>query len=187
MKYITPYLETERLILKRGELEDYLKVYEFDFTRLRGINGEFEYIKCDPKVIEGFPSYADEEDNVLDFIMYEKTGAPVGNITLDRYNVEYKSLEISINIHPNYWGKGYAKETIIEIMKYVFDNLGIDNIIYTYALENAKSQKVSEKIGFVPFKRFTEHYSRIDKDVESEMCILSKESFYDLYKEQRKK
>lgn len=52
MEYETPIIETERLILKRGTLEDYQKVYEYDFTKLRNINGEFELIKQDPKKIE---------------------------------------------------------------------------------------------------------------------------------------
>jgi len=40
MMYETPQLETERLILKRGTYEDYVKVYEYDFTRLRNIAGD---------------------------------------------------------------------------------------------------------------------------------------------------
>ena len=39
MIYETPQLETERLILKRGTYEDFVKVYEYDFTKLRDING----------------------------------------------------------------------------------------------------------------------------------------------------
>jgi len=30
-----PELETKRLILKRGNYEDYVKVFEYDFTRLK--------------------------------------------------------------------------------------------------------------------------------------------------------
>ena len=41
MLYETPVLETERLILKRGTLDDFQHVYEYDFTKLRNINGEF--------------------------------------------------------------------------------------------------------------------------------------------------
>ena len=32
-------LETDRLILKPGSLEDYYKVYEYDLLKLRDING----------------------------------------------------------------------------------------------------------------------------------------------------
>ena len=49
MKYITPTLKTNRLILKKGTYEDYVKVYEYDFTWLRNIAGEFEFVKYDLK------------------------------------------------------------------------------------------------------------------------------------------
>ena len=180
MKYITPILETDRLILKRGNLEDYLKVYEYDFRYLREINGENERVKCDPELIKDYPN-TNDEDYTLDFIIYEKDGNPVGNICFDRFRKEYNSLDVALNIHPDYWGNGYAKEAIVEIMKYIFSNLDIDNIIYGYALENKKSMRVAKKIGFEPFRRFYEYYKRIDKDIESEECIMSKEKFNELY------
>ena len=37
MKYITLTIITDRLILKKGSFEDYKKVYEYDFTKLRDI------------------------------------------------------------------------------------------------------------------------------------------------------
>lgn len=186
MKLITPTLETERLILKRGTLEDYLKVYEYDFTRLRNIGGEFDFVKCDPEIIKTFVNYADEEDNVLDFIVYEKNGTPIGNIVADRYGDYGKSIEISINIHYESWGKGYAKEAIIEIMKYIFNNLDIDRVIYGYAIENKKSKKVNDKIGFEPIDIKVEFYKRIKKDVTSMVTAMSKERFYELYGEKVK-
>ena len=122
-----------------------------------------------------------DEDYTLDFIIYEKDGNPVGNICFDRFRKEYNSLDVALNIHPDYWGNGYAKEAIVEIMNYIFSNLDIDNIIYGYALENKKSMRVAKKIGFEPFRRFYEYYKRIDKDIESEECIMSKEKFNELY------
>ena len=115
MMYETPQLETERLILKRGTYEDYVKVYEYDFTRLRNIAGEFEFVKQDPEKIKGFETTADEEPNTLDFIVYLKdTDEPIGNLLMDRYDEKMKSLEISVNLHPNYWRKGYMTEAKLE-------------------------------------------------------------------------
>ena len=181
MMYITPTLTTERLILKRGNLEDYLKVYEYDFTRLKGINGECVREKCDPKIIESFISYADEEENVLDFIMYLKDNTPIGNIVADRYGQYGNSIELAINIHPDYWSNGYAKEGILEVMKYIFNNLNIDTIIYGYAEENKKSKSVNDKIGFEPIDKRVEFYKRIKKDVISIVTSMSKEKFNELY------
>lgn len=185
MKLITPTLETERLILKRGTLEDYLKVYEYDFTFLRDINGVNERVKYDPKKIEELVASL-EDENILEFIIYEKNLNPVGNIVFDRFNKELNSLEVAINMHPDSWGLGYAKEAIVEIMRYIFANLNIDNIVYAYALENKKSMRVAEKLGFEPVRRYIEFYKKIKKNVKSEECIMSKERFYELYGEKEK-
>ena len=33
---------------------------------------------------------------------------------MDRYDEKMKSLEISVNLHPNYWRKGYMTEAKLE-------------------------------------------------------------------------
>ena len=182
MMYLTPTLTTERLILKRGTLEDYIKVYEFDFTKLRDIGGVNERVKLDPKKVEPFISYADEEENVLDFIIYLKDNTPIGNIVADRYGVYGKSLELAINIHPDYWSNGYAKEGLVEVMKYIFDNLDIDKVIYGYAEENIKSGKVNDKVGFEPIDKRVEYYKDIEKEVTTIVTCMTKDKFYEIYK-----
>ena len=188
MKYIIPTLETNRLILKKGTYEDYVQVYEYDFTRLRNINGEFEFVKYDPEKLRGVENYADEDENVLDFIVYLKdNNKPIGNIVYDRHNEKNKSLEISVNLHPIYWHQGYMTEAIICSMKYVFDNLDIDNIVYGFAEDNFKSKGLSDKIGFEFYSEHTEHYTRIDKDIKEIETIMSKENFYKKYSVDKKR
>ena len=178
MKYKTPSLETKRLIIKRGTYDDYVKVYEYDFSRLKNIEGEFEFVKNNPHELKSYSTYADEEENVLDFIIYLKDNkTPIGNILYDRYNKDDNSLEISCVIHPNYWHKGYMTEAIISTMNYIFNNLDISNIIYTYAEDNYKSKGLSEKIGFKYYYDYIEHYIRIDKDIKEIKTIMSKENF----------
>ena len=48
--YQTNLIQSERLILKKGIVSDYLTVYEYDFTKLRDIDGEFEYVGSTEKV-----------------------------------------------------------------------------------------------------------------------------------------
>lgn len=182
MKYIIPVLETDRLIIKKGSYEDYVKVYEYDFTRLRNIAGEFEFVKNDPEKLRGFETYADEEENVLDFIIYLKeNNQPIGNIVYDRYNEANKSLEISLNLHPSYWQKGYMTEAILCTMKYVFENLDIENIVYGYAEENFKSKSLCNRIGFKFYFEQVTHYIRINKDIKEIETIMSKQDFYEKY------
>ena len=151
MKHITPYLESERLILKHGNFNDYKKVYEYDFTKLRDINGEFEFIKLSANDIEGFDTYSLEYDEVYDWIIYLKDGTPIGNITADREVKEIKATELAFNLHPSYWGNGYIKEACVLVCDYLFNN-GYDNILCSYSEGNIKSKKVNDKIGFKLYK-----------------------------------
>ena len=182
MMYETPQLETERLILKRGTYDDFVKVYEYDFTRLRNINGDFEFVKYDPKKLIGWEKAADEEPYTLDFIMFLKdNNYPIGNLVFDRYNKELNSLEISINIHPNYWRKGYGLEAILKCMDYIYNSLDIDNIVYSYAEDNFRSKGLSNKIGFLKSNESIVHYVKTDSDIKYIECIMNKDRFYQLY------
>ena len=177
--YVTPLIETERLILKRAPLSDYLKVYEYDFTKLRNINNEFEFVKLDPKRVEGFEEIFEES---YDWIVYLKDGMiPISNIVADREREEINSIELAFNTHPDYWRSGYTSEAIIGIMKFLFDN-GYDNIICGYDEGNFKSKGIGEKLGFVPYEIKENAWVKNGVPITSYITIMSKERFYEKYR-----
>lgn len=187
MKYITPYLETEILILKTGSFLDYLSVYEYDFTKLRDINGEFKYVKLDKEDILGFDTYALENDEVFDWIIYLKDELkPIGNITADREIKKLKAIELAFNLHPSYWGNGYMKEAIISILDYLFNN-GYDNVLCGYSEGNIKSKRLNDKLGFKLYKIEKDAWYKDGIAITEYKTIINKDDFYSLYKEYSKK
>lgn len=181
MKYITPKLETERLILKRGTKEDYQKVYEYDFRKLRDINGEFEYVKQDIEAIKGFDTYADIEDEVFDWIVYLKENSvPIANITADREIKDIKATELAFNMHPTYWGQGYMKEAIVAILHYLFKN-GFDHVLCGYSEGNVKSQRFNAKLGFDLYETIPNAWIKDGVAITDYKTIMSKEKFLQLY------
>jgi [ribosomal protein S5]-alanine N-acetyltransferase len=181
MKYITPQLETERLILKRGAFEDYKKVYEYDFTKLRDIAGEFEFVKQEVSEIVGYDSYADRNEDVFDWIIYLRDGTPIGNIVADRVDKEINSIEIAFNLHPVYWKKGYMREAIIKTMDYLY-NIGFDNILCGYSEGNVKSQKLVEKLGFEFWFMVEGAWTKNGQAINDYKYIMSKDMYNNLYK-----
>lgn len=182
-----PIIETKRLIIKAGIIEDYVKVHEYDFNYLMNIDGVFKYIKRDPNEVRGWfgnniENFYKELNNKnhYNFIIYLKNNnTPIGNIGFDRNIEELKSTEISCYLHPTYWGNGYMQETIIGCMEYLFNN-GFKNIIYGYYEGNKKSQRLCQKLGFEPYSKVKEgnylgNISTLHKR------IMSKEKFYQLY------
>lgn len=178
MMYETPQLETERLILKRGTLEDLQKVYEYDFRKLRDIAGEFKFVKQDPKNIEGWEI---PEPESYDWVIYLKdTMEPIGNVTADREQKDIKAIELAFNTHPNYWRKGYTSEALIEIMKFLF-NQEYENILCGYDEGNIKSKSLGEKLGFLPYEKLENAWIKNGISITNYTTILSKERFYELY------
>ena len=182
-----PILETERLLIKAGTIEDYVKVHEYDFNYLMNIDGIFEFVKREPDEVRGWFNNSIEEfyekvksKNHYHFIVYLKdTQIPIGDIAFDRNDEKLKSTEISNYLHPNYWGNGYIKEALIKCMEYLF-NHGFENIIYSYDFENKKSKSLCEKIGF----EFKEKYQEVNFNGGKNTVyknIMSKERFNELY------
>ena len=183
MKYITPLLETKRLILKKGSILDFERVYEYDFTKLRDINGEFKFEKLDKSKLSGFDTYADNTDEVFDWIVYLKdTNEAIANIVANRENKELKSTELSFNMHPNYWKQGYMKETIIKVLDFLFE-FGFENVICGYSEGNIKSRNLIVKLGFKPFKKIENAWKKDSIYITDYTYIMSKENFNLMYKQ----
>ena len=179
-------LETERLLIGHGEIEDYVKIHEYDFNGLQNIKGIMEYIRRDPEEVRGwYEGNIDlwykkiEDNNNYAFIGYLKdTMEPIIDIGFDRIIEEINAIEVSIWMHPKYWGNGYARESLLATMKYIFD-MGFDNIKYEYVTTNNHSKKLCERIGFERYEEtdFGTNYGT----VKVWNMIMSKNKFIKLY------
>lgn len=181
-------LETKRLCIKNGTVEDFVKVYEYNFTKLEDIAGEFEYVTQDPKEIESWfagdiSKYYQglEQKNNYDLILYLKEeNIPVGNLLLDRINNEEKSIEISCHVHPKYWGNGYMQEAILSVLPVLYDT-GFEAVIYSYGEGNVKSSKLCSKLGFELHSVKQNDYIRNGIPISTYRNILTKDRYNELY------
>lgn len=157
MNYETALLKTKRLIMRRGEKEDFLKVYEYDFSKLKNVDGVCKLVKQDAKKIEdlfkgGMKRYYSKikKAHMFDWIVYLDNMA-IGNVLTEEENYDERKIELSYNLHPSYWGNGYMPEAITCVIEYLF-SLGYDNIICTYSDGNIKAKRVLDKLGFKPYR-----------------------------------
>lgn len=154
--YEIALIKSKRLVLKKGTMTDYLKVYEYDFTKLRDIDGIIEYVKSSSdEIIKSFKK-GDEyffkqckKNHMFDWIIYHK-GAPIGNVLADQEDLNNKSIEITINIHPSYWNKGYATESLNKVIDYLMVT-GYDKVIIRYVDGDVKVKHICDKLGFKPY------------------------------------
>ena len=60
-----------------------------------------------------------------------------------------RSSEIGYALSPDYWGRGLMPEVVAELLRYGFEDLGLDEIWCTHYQENHQSRRVIEKSGFM--------------------------------------
>ena len=177
-------LISDRLILKQGNFEDYKKVYEYDFRKLRNINGEFNYVKYKNDEMIRLMSTPNVNPDEYDYIIYLKESMiPIGNIMADRKNETLNSLELSFNLHPNYWKNGYMTEAILIFCDYLYQ-MGYDNILCGYSEGNEKSKLIGKKIGFTFYEKEENAWIKDGVEITDYKTILSKSDFYKKEKKQ---
>ena len=156
--------ETDRLILREYTIEDWeaVHVYGCDSDVLR-------YMLWGPNTPEeskGFVSACLAESNVEPRLVYnlaielKESGSLIGGVALMLQNNEG---EIGWILNKTMWGKGYATEAALGLIRYGFETLGVKKITATCDADNIASYKVMLKcgmtqIGFQKEARLSSHF-----------------------------
>lgn len=75
-------------------------------------------------------------------------------------NDSHREGEIGYWITEEHWGEGLATEAVKEMVRYAFENLGLDILWCAYYDDNFASKRVQEKSGFIF------HHTERDKPCE---------------------
>ncbi len=134
----------------------------------------------------------DESKQILDrFIAGRKTfaleyeGRVIGSLGIEEYSEErfpelekLKCREIGYVLSKDHWGKGLMPEAVKEVIRYLFEDVGLDVILCGHFLSNHQSAAVQRKCGFRHYA-FGTYKTRFDTIEDDETNILSKEEWED--------
>ena len=152
---MTDYLETNRLILRPWWEDDAGNLYTY---------------ASEPEVgpPAGWPPHTSVENSreiirtVLSApetfaVCLKGNGRPIGSIGFHRNDLAEKDDEYELGywIGKSFWGQGLIPEASREMLRYAFEDLGMNRIWCGYYDGNEKSRRVQEKLGFV-YQRKTE-------------------------------
>ncbi len=87
-------------------------------------------------------------------------GPMIGTIALevDRFRPDTKSKEIGYSLAKDAWGRGYMTEAATEVIRYAFEDLGMEILTICTSPVNKRSQRVAEKNGFTYEGRIRKAY-----------------------------
>ena len=146
-----PILETERLLLKEITHQDSDKIYTIfsneNVTRFYGQDNLKSGEQAD-QIVEFFSKNYREKRGIRWWIVRKDIGGLIGTIGYNNWSAKHKRAEIGYELHPDFWGYGYAKEAVLKVISYGFSELGLTRIGAIVFLENENSNRLLKSIGF---------------------------------------
>ncbi len=82
-------------------------------------------------------------------IVDENTNKIIGTAGFNFWNHEQRRAEISYDLNYDFWGKGIMTKTIKAISDFALNNMQVQRIQATVAIDNFSSIKVLEKSGYM--------------------------------------
>lgn len=145
----TPWLATDRLALRRftaGDLAWLTSLYaDADFARYLG--GTKTPAQVEEMFATRILAYYDANPGLGIWVTVSReTGAAVGFHLLNHIQGE-TIIQVGYGLSKAAWGRGFATEMALALLRYGFVDLKIDRIAGITSLRNLASQRVLEKIG----------------------------------------
>lgn len=147
----TVTLETKRLILRQPRLDDAEDMFRNwaasekvtrcmtwqPYQNIDDVRGYIQYvIDCCKK--------PDHYDWVIE---YKELGEAIGSISVISVNENIDACEIGYCLGDAFWGKGIMPEALNEVIRFLFEEVGMNRIQATHDVRNPNSGRVMEKCG----------------------------------------
>jgi len=160
-------LKTKRLIIRPWRESDLEDLYAY--ARVDGVGQ-----------MAGWAPHESIENSkfILDmFISKKKTfaleleGRVVGSLGIEAYDEEVfpelkdiPARELGYVLAKDCWGRGLMPEAVREVIRYLFEEVGLDAITCGYFLRNKQSARVQQKCGFKPLRqaKFKTHMGTVE-------------------------
>jgi RimJ/RimL family protein N-acetyltransferase len=96
-------------------------------------------------------------------------GPAIGECDLSEIDPHHRRAEMGFLFRRSAWGQGYAQEAAARVLRYAFEDLGLERLWARFHVGNAGSQRLLEKLGFADEGTQKGHVRR---DGERRDCVL---------------
>lgn len=134
---------------KESDIEIALKLIEEE-----GIRENLSATALFPYSYESQKSFVESamkapEGNTYNFAIEDlKSGKYIGGCGINKYTERERIAEIGIWIEREHQGKGYGKDSLITLCKFIFDEINARKVMLSYFSFNTKAGNLYKKIGF---------------------------------------
>lgn len=150
-------IQTPRLIMRKFQIEDAQSVLDFstdvEVTKYTGDAGMIATLEQAQKLIQEQWYKQYEEIGYARLALIEKKSQRIIGFSGFKYLEEYQLPEMGYRMLPQYWGKGYATESVKALMDHGRDFHRFKKVMAITDLRNKPSENVLIKTGFEIIKQ----------------------------------
>lgn len=157
---VPPRLETERLVLRPMSMADIEFVFRHFSSTETNQFSSYENLKSMQEAMELFKLFI-EPGKPSSFrlgIVLRKTGELVGTLGFYGLATRDRRAEIGYDLGKEHWGRGIMTEAVRALVKYGFEEIGLNRIEASVDPENERSVKLLERLCFTREGRLREKY-----------------------------
>lgn len=166
-------IETERLYLRKLQLED---VYEY-YERLFGDGDVSRYMLFDPHqdIAESLDSLQrkldryEQEDYYCWGITRKEEDSLIGLVELLRFEEGDSSCSFVYMLGCDYWNKGYGTEALKAVFRFAFEELEVERITADHMTKNGASGAVMQKAGMTHLGTEPAKYEKLGMRYDAEV------------------
>jgi len=164
-----PQLETERVLLRKLELNDATSMFEYfskdEVTEFYDLE-TFTSMKQAEELIERLLLRYSSGQQIRWGIVLKENRRFIGTCGFHEIEEEHFKAEIGYELHPDFWRSGIMTEVICKVVEYGFEKMEFNRIEAFFDPSNIASGRVLEKNGFhlegILKKRFYEKGKFVD-------------------------
>lgn len=169
-----PRLETERLILRKLTLDDLEDVYAYssdeEVTRFLRWGPHTTPAQTESYLREVLQEYNEGRDGPWG-IEHRTSGRVVGAIHLMAIRARHRRAEIGFLLSKAYWGQGLMTEALLRVLRYVFEDVGLNRVEAFCLVDNLAGMRVLEKAGMTKEGVLREY--AFQKGALGDFCVYS--------------
>lgn len=143
-------VKLETVILRAFRSDDLSFVYSGlshpDVIKYYGISYKTQ-LACEEQM-RWYQSIAEHGTGYWLVIESQSTKEKLGALGLNNICNEHQNAELGYWLLPQYWGKGIMREALHGLLNFAFDELKLHRLSAEVELENLKSQKLLQVLGF---------------------------------------
>ena len=147
----TVTLESKRLILRKFAEGDEIFMYK-NWASDPEVTKYLTWpthssVEVSAKVLASWLSENSKPEFYQWAIVPKELGEPIGTISVVDIVEKAESVEVGYALSRNWWGKGIMSEAFTEIIRFLFEEVGVQRISARHDTKNPASGKVMQKCG----------------------------------------